>query len=150
MNLDINKSKVPDEIPPILYKKLCITLSHSLSQLFRKILQTTIFPNDWTQTIISPLFKKGDKCHVTNYRSVSLLSIASKILERIIFRRLYDHYYSFFHAAQFGFRKRRSTILQLIIFLQKVYQGIESQHDVDIIFTDYSKAFLTERIMVCF
>ena len=63
------------------------------------------------------------------------------ILERIIFRRLYDHYHSFFHAAQFGFRKRRSTILQFIIFLQKVYQGIESQHDVDIIFTDYSKAF---------
>ena len=91
MNLDINKSKGPDEIPPILYKKLCITLSHSLSQLFRKIFQTAIFPNDWKQAIISPLFKKGDKCHVTNYRPVSLLSIASKILERNIFRRLYDH-----------------------------------------------------------
>ena len=141
MNLDINKSKGPVEIPAIVYKKLCITLSHSLSQLFRKIFQTANFPNDWKQAIISPLFKKGDKCHVTNYKPVSLLSIASKILERIIFRRLYDHYHSCFHAAQFGFRKRRSTILQLIIFLQKVYQGIESQHDVDIIFTDYSKAF---------
>ena len=67
-----------------------------------------------------------------------LLSIVSKILEGIVFRRLCDHYL-FFSCAQCDFRKTINDF-PITQSLQKVYQGIENQNYFDVIFTDYIKA----------
>ena len=139
-DLKINKSKGPDGLPPLLFKKICLSIPHSLCQLYRKILQTGIFPDIWKQAVI-PIFKKGSKSDVTNYRPVSLLSIPSKTFEHILFKKLYEHCAEYLHVSQYGFRKNRFPIIQLITFLQKVYNGIESQQEIDILFTDFSKAF---------
>ena len=109
--LNVNKSKGPDDLPPFLFKN-AETISHSIYQIFRKISQTCIFPACWKKAIISPLHKKDDKSDIENYRPVSLLSVISKILERIIFKRLYEHFEKIFHKAQYGFRKNRSTIVR--------------------------------------
>ena len=69
------------------------------------------------------------------------MSIPSKIFENILFKKLYEHCAEYFHVSQFGFRKNRSSIIQLITFSEKVYNGIESQQEIDILFTDFSKAF---------
>ena len=140
-NSNVNKSKGPDEIPPFLVHKLCISLSPSLTQIYRKILQTDEYSKSWKIATVSALHKKNDKCDVSNYHPVSLLSISSKILERILFIRLYNHYSQYLHSSQFGYRRNRSTITQLLTFLQKVYNDIENQKEIDVIFTDYSKAF---------
>ena len=78
---------------------------------------------------------------MSNYRPVSLLATAGKFFEAIIFKRLYDHCSPFFSKSHFGFRKNRSTVLQLITFLQKVYKRIRTNNDIDVIFTDFSKTF---------
>ena len=140
-NSNVNKSKGPDEIPPFLVHKLCISLFPSLTQIYRKILQTDEYSKSWKVATVSALHKKNDKCDVSNYDPVSLLSISSKILERILFIRLYNHYSQYLHSSQFGYRRNRSTITQLLTFLQKVYNDIEKQKKIDVIFTDYSKAF---------
>ena len=87
------------------------------------------------------MHKKDDKSDIENYRPVSPLSVISKILERIIFKRLYEHFEKIFHKAQYGFRKNRSTIVQLLKFLQLVYNGHENGDSIETVFTDYSKAF---------
>ena len=109
-------------------------------QIFSKILQTSIFPDLWKNAIISPVFKKG-KADKENYRPVSLLPLISKIFERIVFIRLYDHYNKIFDKSQFGFRKKRSTIQHLLNLLNETYKGIENGDEIEVIFTNFSKAF---------
>ena len=87
------------------------------------------------------MHKKDDKNDIEIYRPVSLLSVILKILERIIFKQLYEHFEKIFHKAQYGFRKNRSTIVQLLTFLQLVYNGHENGDSIKTVFTDYSKAF---------
>ena len=116
-------------------------MSHSLAQIFRKIVQTCTFPDFWKTALVSPLFKKGDSSDISNYRPVSLLCIPSKFFERVLFNQLYAHYSPYLHISQFGFRRNRSTVTQILVFLQRVYEGVEQQKEIDIIFTDYSKAF---------
>ena len=131
--LNVNKSKGPDDLPPFLFKN-AETLSHSIYQIFRKSSQTCIFPACWKKAIISPLHKKDDKSDIENYNTVSLLSVISKILERIIFKRLYEHFEKIFHKAQYGYRKKRSTIVQLLTFLQLVYNGHENGDSIETVF----------------
>ena len=59
-SLDTNKSKGADRLPPILLQKMGISLSHSLAQIFRKSVQTCIFPDFWKTPSVSPPFRKGD------------------------------------------------------------------------------------------
>ena len=87
------------------------------------------------------MYKKGSRSDIENYRPISILTIASKILERCIFIPLYQHLEPSFSCYQYGFRKKRSSIIQLIVYLEKVYKALEQGQHVDVIYTDYGKAF---------
>ena len=139
--LVIKKATGPDGIPSIFYKKSASTIAKSLSQLFYKIKQTSTFPETWKQSHVTPVYKKGSRSDIENYRPVSILTIASKILERCIFIPLYQHLEPSFSCYQYGFRKKRSSIIQLIVYLEKVYKALEQGQHVDVIYTDYGKAF---------
>ena len=140
-NLDVHKAKGPDEIPAIVYKRCSRAVSKSLNQIFYKIKQTSVFPGSWKNSVVVPTYKKGCKAEVENYRQVSLLSIASKIFERCLFICLYRHLEPIFHQAQYGFRKGRSCVVQLLVYLEAIYKSIDSKENIDIIYTDYEKAF---------
>ena len=139
-SLNTNKSKGPDDSPPVLFTKKQASLSHSIYQIFSKIIQTRRFPDYWKAAIISPIHKKDNKSDIENYRPVSLLCIVSKILERKIFRRLYEHLSPMFHNSQHGFRNK-STVSQLLTFLQIAYKIQDEASDMATVFTDFSKAF---------
>ena len=141
LDLNVTKSRGPDNLPPALFKNVASALCHSLSQIFNKIKQTCVFPQQWKTAIVTPIHKKGDKRNVTNYRHISLLDISSKILERCMFRSLYNHFKPLIHNAQFGFRKGRSAEIQLLIYLDHLYKEIEYENSIDVIYTDFEKAF---------
>ena len=68
---------------------------------------------------VTPIFKKGEKSSISNYRPISVLPCFSKILERIMYNRLYNYFTanSFLFNKQFGFRAGQSTehaLLELI------------------------------------
>ena len=61
----------------------------SLTDIFNYTLKTGIFPSDWKKANVSPIFKKGNRSDVKNYRPISLLSNVSKVFERLVYNRLY-------------------------------------------------------------
>ena len=140
-SLNRNKSKGPDNLPPVLFIKTQASLSHSINKYFLKIIQNRRFPDYWKAAIISPIHKKYDKSNIENYRPVFLLCIVSKILERRMFKRLYEHLSPIFHSSQHGFRKNKSTFIQLLTFLQIAYKSQDKAIDMETVFKDFGKAF---------
>ena len=139
--LNPNKACAPDDISPVILKKFTHLLSPSLTVLFNASIVTHTVPSDWKKSNIVPVFKKGDKQSVNNYRPISLLCTVSKVLERCIFNHLYPFVDDLLHPLQHGFIKGRSCVTQLL----KVYHSIGSVLDkggqIDIVFLDFSKAF---------
>ena len=80
----------PDGLPPILFKELASSLSESLALLFNQLLSVEEVPDDWLKVIIIPVFKKGASGTLSNHRPVSLTSVSSKIMERIVSNKIYN------------------------------------------------------------
>ena len=137
----VNKSKEPDNLPQIRFWEVSDHISSSLFQIFKEVFQTSNFPSVWKEAIVSPIYKKGINLNAEINRPVSLLSITSKIFERILFKRLFLQVRPYLHKAQYGFISGRSTVLQLMVMIQKTYHELENNLYVDIVLTDFSKAF---------
>ena len=74
------------------------------------------FPENMKISKVITIFRSGDTENINNYRPISLLPTLSKVLERLVFNRLYK-YLSVNHLIvkeQFGFRPKHSTELALI------------------------------------
>ena len=92
---------------------------------------------------IVPIYKKGDKHKASNYRPVSLTSIACKVLEHIVHSAIMDHYErnKILADEQHGFRARRSCETQLLQTIQDIADGMSEGDQVDAVLLDFSKAF---------
>ena len=79
----------------------------------------------------------------SNYRPISLLSTFSKILERLVYNRLLDFLerYKILNKYQFGFRRKHSTYMALIILLENLTKALENGESAIGIFLDFQKAF---------
>jgi len=94
---------------------------------------------------VIPIFKKGDNSNPSNYRPISLLSIFHKLLENLMYKRVYSflHKYSVLYQYQFGFRHHHSTSLPLIELCDNLYSHLD-QHEVVVgMYFDLQKAFDT-------
>ena len=98
----------------ILSRILKISLPYIISPityLCNKAMSSGIFPSWLKFSQIVPIFKKGDKDKLTNYRPISLLTAFSKIFEKVIYKRLDNHIISnsILVKEQYGFRSNAST-----------------------------------------
>ena len=100
-----------------------------------------MIPKEWKIHQIVPVFKSGDKSLVQNYRPISLLCNISKILEHIINNKIILFVSSSISHCQFGFLRGRSTIQQLLLFLNHICNSISEGHQHDVIYMDFRKAF---------
>ena len=73
-----------------LLKKIKTSITKPLSMIFNLSLETGQFPENMKITEVLPLFKKGVKHLLNNYRSISLLITMSKLLEKCIYTRVYN------------------------------------------------------------
>ena len=90
-NLDSNKSHSHDNISIRMLNIWGVSSCKPPEIIFRTCLNHGKFPEEWKKANVVPVFKKGDKQCVKNYRPVSLLPICSKIFERIIYNNTYNY-----------------------------------------------------------
>ena len=87
------------------------------------------------------MFKHGDLTSVSSYRPISILPKLSLVFEMLLFRHLHVFIGRKTHQFQFGFRRRHSTVTQLITYLDYVSQKLDENKNVYAFYLDFSKAF---------
>ena len=99
-----------------ILKECSDVLSLPLTILFNISLDNAIFPTDWKKADVCPVFKTDNPQLISNYRPISLLSSTSKILERLVYNRLYDFCFAnkLLTPRNSGFKKNDSAMNQLI------------------------------------
>ena len=107
-SLDPNKASGLDGLPGYILKKCATQLVSSLGELYNRSLVSSQIPRDWKLAHIIPLYKKGEKARVENYRPISLWPIVAKILKCCMFNCLLIHVRSFIHDVQHGFVNGKS------------------------------------------
>lgn len=135
--LDLSKSGGPDLIPPIFIVNCADSVVEPLCILLRRSLSEGYVPKIWKSAFVTPVFKKGDKSDIRNYRPISKICLFSKILERIVYNDVYSALQFNFGDEQHGFLKKRSTTTNLILSHEYITSGMEGHAQVDVIYTDY-------------
>ena len=142
-SLPIGKAAGPDLINNRLLKELAQPLALSLSDLFNLSLSSGSVPNIWKEANVSPIHKKNDPSDVSNYRPISLISIVSKVLEKIVHKYPFNFFRdnNIITAFQSGFVPGDSTVNQLIDIYNTFCKALDEGKEVRAIFCDISKAF---------
>jgi len=143
LKLRPDKASGPDNLLPRFLIEIKDHIAYPLYLLFRKSLDDSSVPDDWKRADVSPIFKKGNRNKVENYRPISLTSQICKLFESIIRDAVVKHLETnqLIHDSQHGFRKGRSCLTNLLTFLDKVTSYMDSGKDVDVVFLDFAKAF---------
>ena len=123
-----------------------------------KLARANIFPDDWKLARVTPIFKKGKKDDMDNYRPISVISVVAKIFEKLIFEQLYEYLNNnnLIAASQSGFRPLHSTLTALMEATDKWSINIDNGLLNGVIFIDLKKAFdtidqtiLLQKLQMC-
>ena len=143
-NLDLSKAPGPDCIPVVVLKNCESELSYILAELFNKCLKESCFPDCWKVLSVVPVFKHvGERPTAKNYRPVSLLSVVSKIFQKLVNNRIIDHLEkcALFSDFQHGFRSSRSTADLLTVASDRIARSLNRFGATGAVALDISKAF---------
>lgn len=131
----------PDGLSEHFIKMCSPTLSLPLSILYQLSINNGHFPSQWKLAHVFPIFKSGDRCLVTNYRPISMLSCVSKVFEHIVSEHIFNTFRSTIDMNQHGFYSGRSTQTNLLQYVDFINRTLESRGEVDAVYVDFSKAF---------
>lgn len=137
-------SAAPDgDIPAKILKVCRYQLAGPLKLLWYESFSRGCIPEELKTQYITPIYKKGDRTDPANYRPVSLTSHVMKTFERVMRKYLvkYLEDSEFLHNNQHGFRKKRSCMTQLLSHIDQIYQSLNNNDEVDVIYLDFAKAF---------
>ncbi|UYV68203.1 hypothetical protein LAZ67_5003376, partial [Cordylochernes scorpioides] len=135
-----------DGIPNELLKNLPIPTLNKLKNLFNKIMSTEKYPQLWTNSIVHPIYKSGDKNNPTNYRGIALCSNISKLFTTILRNRLNNWIEKrmIILENQAGFRKNRSCTDHIILLNSLIQLSLRRKRGkLYVFFVDLTKAFDT-------
>ena len=127
-NIDPSKSNGPDMITGQMIRLCDDSIVLPLKLIFSNILRTSNFPILWKLANVTPVFKKNDKQLINNYRPISLLPLLSKIFEKILFNKIYEHLHNnnLLTCNQSGFRPGDGCINQLLYLVSEIHESFES------------------------
>ena len=144
-NLNPNKSTGSDRISGKMFLLCDNSVCLPLQIIFKNILSSSIYPDMWKLANVTPIFKKGDKQLIKNYRPISLLPTCGKIFEKLIFSHLYSylHTNNLITQNQSDFRPGDSSTNQLLYLVDEIHQAFDCTESFEVraVFLDISKAF---------
>ena len=144
-NINPNKATGSDGISGQMLLICDDSVTLPLKIIFSNILLSSTYPDIWKLANVIPIYKKGDKQLIKNYRPISLLPICGKLFEKIIFNNLYSYLNTnnLITKNQSGFRPGDSTTNQLLYLVNEIHQAFEDPKFLEVraVFLDISKAF---------
>lgn len=144
-NLKNKKTPGYDGIKSETIKYIGKEIAPPLAHLINVIFSTGICPNEFKISIVKPIFKKGNRLLLENYRPISLVTAITKIFEKILAERLVSFLekYDLLSKRQYGFRKKKSTADAISYLTKNIYNALDASQNVLAVFLDLSKAFDT-------
>ena len=144
-SLKKNKASGPDGLDVNIIISVYKIIKRPLLKISNDSLLLGIFPQTMKIAKVLPFYKSGKKNLKTNYRPISVLSSFSKILERIMYNRLYSYLSenNLFFQKQFGFREGHSTNHAHIQLINNICDSFNKNKYTLGVFIDLSKAFDT-------
>lgn len=134
-NLDIHKSIGPDGMHPQVLKELAEVFAMPLSIIFGKLWGMGEVLEDWRKANVTPVFKKGKKEDLGNYRLVSLTSIPGKVLGQLILGAISRHIKDkrVIRSSKHVFTKGKSCLINLIAFYKYISKWIDDGKAVSVV-----------------
>jgi hypothetical protein len=128
-----------------MIKKISENIIKRLTYIYNLSFQTGKIPNSLKLAIISPIYKANENNIFENYRPTSVLTCFSKLLEKLMNKRLYNYVekYQMLSEHQFGFRRNKSFEHAILELTDKISKAMDEGLYTIGIFLDLSKAFDT-------
>ena len=144
MNLDLSKASGLDCIPMVVLKNCVPELSYILPEAFNKCLKESCFSDCWEVSSVFPVFENvGERSTAKNYCRVSLLSVVSKVIEKLLNDRIVDHgeKCGLFSDFQCGFRSSGSTADLLTVVSDRIARAFNRSEAARAVALHIFKAF---------
>ena len=129
-------------------------LPYISNQLFLFIFSCCVskceFPSLWKKVHVRPHFKSGSKLDIKNYRPIAMLSSLSLLFERMVCKQFPTFLQQKLCVEQHGFRKNHSTITQLLLYCNRLYELLEANKMPMTVYLDIAKAFDTINYNIIF
>ena len=142
-NLDASKATGLDRIGPRFLNDGAEALTNIISHLVNLSITSKTVPNCTKRAKVTPIFKKGSKLEVGNYRPVSILTSVSKILEKAVHHQVdkYCRETRLLYIKQSGFRNNYSTSTCLVYLHDYIRSEVEKGKFIGMVMLDVQKAF---------
>ena len=140
-SITMKKARGGDGNPVELFQILkddAVKVLHSVCQ---QIWKTQQWPQDWKRSVFIPIRKKGNAKECSNYRTIELISHASKVMLKILRARIQQYVNCELPNIQAGFRKGRGTRDQIANIRWMIEKARDLQKNTYFSFIDYAKAF---------
>ena len=125
------KAPGPDGIPNEAWKYATMEVKKKLGEVINGVWRGEGFPTEWRTGNIIPIYKKGDKEEVKNYRGITLMDTGYKIYAEIIRRRLEAQIEEerMLEETQQGFRKKREAVKAIYLMKKAIEKEIGRERD---------------------
>ena len=141
--MDCDKSTGPDGVSNRILKEAAFSLSYPLADIFNKSLESGIFPSSWKSARVHPVPKGAGGQTPDKYRPISILSNLSKVLERIVYKKLFKYCTenNLLNSRNSGLKPKDSAVNRLVELVHNIESGLNDKEEIGIVFLDISKAF---------
>lgn len=148
MNLKNESAPGWDKITARVLKLAMPLLLEPITLICQKSFETGVFPAVLKSSIVCPIYKGGTDDDITNYRPISLLSVISKVLEKLMNNRLknYLEKKKLLSNNQYGFRSMRCTEDAVLGVSEHITKTLDEGKKPIAVFLDLAKAFDTVSI----
>ena len=142
-SMKMSQSKGHDGISSEFIKLINTDISSSITVIINQSLTSGIFPDKLKIAKVTPIFKKGNKKLICNYRPISVLPVISKVFETVLQEQLTEYFTTnnLFAPQQYGFRKNSSTELAALELIDRLLNQMNNHKIPTNFYIDLSKAF---------